>query len=98
MTAVAAAITRFGVIDVLVNNAGYCLQGAIEEISDAEARQQFDTNVFGVWNVLRAALPHLRQAGRGHILNRAEFLRRAHAHGLIAAASPLRFAPANAKA
>ncbi|WP_046245391.1 oxidoreductase [Hymenobacter terrenus] len=67
--AIAAAITRFNVIDVLVNNAGYGLQGAIEEISDAEARQQFETNVFGVWNVLRAALPHLRQAGGGHILN-----------------------------
>lgn len=67
--AVAAAITRFNVIDVLVNNACYGLQGAVEEISDAEARQQFDTNVFGVWNVLRAALPHLRRAGCGHILN-----------------------------
>ena len=67
--AMAAAITRFNAIDVLVNNAGYGLQGAVEEISDAEARAQFDTNVFGVWNVLRAALPHLRQAGRGHILN-----------------------------
>lgn len=67
--AVAAAITRFNAIDVLVNNAGYGLQGAVEEINDQEARQQFDTNVFGVWNVLRAALPHLRQAGRGHILN-----------------------------
>ncbi len=55
-------------IDVVVNNAGYGIFGAVEEVSDAEARAQFDTNVFGVWNVLRAALPLLRGRRRGHVV------------------------------
>src|SRR5690242_1631953 len=46
-TAVAAALARFGKIDVAINNAGYSLFGAIEEVSDAELRRQFDVNVFG---------------------------------------------------
>lgn len=67
--AIEAAVERFGRIDVLVNNAGYGLFGGIEEISDAEARAIFDTNVFGLLNVTRAALPTLRRQGRGHIIN-----------------------------
>jgi short-subunit dehydrogenase len=63
------ATARFGRIDVLVNNAGYGLQGAIEETSDAEARHQFDVNVFGLLAVTRAVLPLLRQQRSGHILN-----------------------------
>lgn len=58
-----------GHIDVLVNNAGYGLFGAVEEISDAEARQVMDTNFFGALDVTRALLPHLRERRAGHIFN-----------------------------
>jgi len=67
--AIAATIAKFGKIDVLVNNAGYGMIGTIEEVTDAEVRAQFDTNVFGLLNVTRSALPHMRTAGTGHILN-----------------------------
>jgi NAD(P)-dependent dehydrogenase (short-subunit alcohol dehydrogenase family) len=66
--AVAAAAEAFGHVDVVVNNAGYGLFGAFEELDDAELRRQFDTNVFGAMNVLRAALPHLRDRRSGHIV------------------------------
>ncbi|HEX5342291.1 MAG TPA: SDR family NAD(P)-dependent oxidoreductase, partial [Duganella sp.] len=59
----------FGAIDVLVNNAGYGLVGALEEYSDAELVSQFNTNVFGVAYVTRAVLPHMRQRRSGHIFN-----------------------------
>ena len=67
--AVASGIERFDRIDVVVNNAGYGLFGAVEEISDAQARALFDTNVFGLLNVTRAVLPTLRSQGAGHIVN-----------------------------
>ena len=67
--AVEQALQRAGSIDVLVNNAGYGLFGALEEVSDAEARHLFDTNVFGTVNVIRAVLPHFRERKRGHIVN-----------------------------
>jgi NAD(P)-dependent dehydrogenase (short-subunit alcohol dehydrogenase family) len=67
--ALAQALEIAGGIDVLVNNAGYGLFGAFEEVSDAEARQLFDTNVFGTVNVIRAVLPHFRERKRGHIVN-----------------------------
>ncbi|MFC4117174.1 SDR family oxidoreductase [Nonomuraea zeae] len=67
--AVAAAIERFGAIDVLVNNAGRGLLGALEEITDAEARSLFDLNVFALINLTRAVLPGMRAAGSGKIIN-----------------------------
>jgi len=66
--AVETAHRRFGRLDVVVNNAGYGQFGLIEEISEAEARAQFETNVFGALWVTQAALPILREQGSGHIL------------------------------
>ncbi len=63
------AIANFGRIDVLVNNAGCEVAGVIEEVSNEAVRRQFETNFFGVLEVLRAVLPHMRQQRSGHILN-----------------------------
>lgn len=67
--AVAAGVKRFGGVDVVVNNAGYGVFGAVEEVSDAEVRAIFDANVFGLLNVTRAVLPTLRAQGSGRIVN-----------------------------
>ncbi|MFW7269905.1 SDR family oxidoreductase [Gluconacetobacter sp. Hr-1-5] len=62
------AFAVLGRIDVIVSNAGYGLFGAAEEVSDAQIRQQLDTNILGSITVVRAALPHLRAQGGGRIL------------------------------
>jgi len=67
-SAVAAAKERFGRLDVVVNNAGYGQFGAIEELSEKEARDQIETNVFGALWVTQAALPIMRAQHSGHIL------------------------------
>jgi NAD(P)-dependent dehydrogenase (short-subunit alcohol dehydrogenase family) len=71
--AVERGLEAFGRIDLVANNAGYGLFGAVEEASDEQARQIFDTNVFGVLNVLRATLPVLRSQGSGHIFQGSSF-------------------------
>ncbi|WP_343615750.1 SDR family NAD(P)-dependent oxidoreductase [Novosphingobium sp.] len=65
----AEAVATTGGIDVLVNNAGYGLVGAVEEVSAAEAEAVIGTNLIGTHNVIRAALPAMRAQGRGHIVN-----------------------------
>lgn len=72
--AVEEVVARFGGLDVVVNNAGYGFLAAVEEISDAEARRMFDVQVFGVLNVLRAALPVMRAQGSGHVINVSSIL------------------------
>jgi NAD(P)-dependent dehydrogenase (short-subunit alcohol dehydrogenase family) len=66
---VAAATERFGGIDVLVNNAGYGYLSAVEEGEDAEVRKLFDTNYFGVVDMVKAVLPGMRAQGSGHVVN-----------------------------
>src|SRR3981081_2593983 len=68
MCAVAKANQQFGLLDVVINNAGYGLFGAIEEVSEAEARAQLETNLFGALWVTQAALPIMRTQGSGHII------------------------------
>ncbi len=67
--AIEAAIARFGGIDVLINNAGFALVGAVEETPMAEWRKVMETNFFGALAVTQAALPHFRAAGKGAIVN-----------------------------
>lgn len=67
--AVQDILARCGTIDVVVNNAGYGLMGPFEAQTDAQIRRQFECNVFGVLNVIRAVLPHMRERQQGRIVN-----------------------------
>ena len=67
--AVQSIVQKAGRIQFLVNRAGYSFMGALEETSVAEARQQFETNFFGVLRVTNAVLPGMRQEGVGRIVN-----------------------------
>jgi NAD(P)-dependent dehydrogenase (short-subunit alcohol dehydrogenase family) len=69
LSVAAAAIEHFGQIDVVVNNAGYGITGAVEEVTEEEYTPVFATNLFGLINVTKAFLPHLRERKSGHILN-----------------------------
>ena len=66
--AVAEAHDHFGQLDVVVNNAGYGLFGTIEEVSDEQAREQIETNLFGALWITKAALPYMREQRSGHII------------------------------
>lgn len=68
-SAIEKTVEHFGQLDIVVNNAGYGQLGTLEELSDKEARANFDVNVFGTLNVIRNAMPHLRNQGSGHIFN-----------------------------
>ena len=66
---VISAAAKLKKLDVVVNNAGFGLLGAIEETSAEEVEHQFATNVFGALNIIRAAMPILREQASGHVLN-----------------------------
>ena len=67
--AVSEVIAKFGGLDVLVNNAGYGIAGALEEFEEKEIRKNFDINVFAVVKMMQAVMPHFREKGAGHIIN-----------------------------
>ena len=67
--AVEKTIQRFGCIDVLVNNAGYAVRGAVEEVPVEQAQRMFDTNLFGVMRMVQAVVPHMRAQKAGRIIN-----------------------------
>jgi NAD(P)-dependent dehydrogenase (short-subunit alcohol dehydrogenase family) len=65
---VAAVVARFGRLDAVVNNAGYAVDGVFEGADDAAIRRQFETNVFGLMRVTRAAIPVMRRQGGGTLV------------------------------
>ena len=68
-SAINKIIDTFGTVDVVVNNAGYGQLGTLEELSDKEARRNFDANVFGSLNVIISVMPHFRSKKSGHIMH-----------------------------
>ena len=67
--AIAASVERFGNIDVVLNNAGYGLMGTFESASSEAIRRQYDVNVFGLFDVTKAVLPHFRANKKGTFIN-----------------------------
>jgi NAD(P)-dependent dehydrogenase (short-subunit alcohol dehydrogenase family) len=67
--AISKTVEKFGKLDVIVNNAGYGQLGTLEELTDKESRQNFDTNVFGSLNVIRKSMPYLRTQKSGLVIN-----------------------------
>jgi len=67
--AIAHTLQQFGRIDVLINNAGYTMLGALEEVSEEQTQQVFDVNVFGALRMIRAVVPHMREQRSGRIIN-----------------------------
>lgn len=67
--AIERTVQRFGRLDAVVNNAGYGYLASVEDTTDAAARAMLDVQLFGVWNVLRSALPVLRAQRSGHVVN-----------------------------
>jgi NAD(P)-dependent dehydrogenase (short-subunit alcohol dehydrogenase family) len=67
--AIQITIGTYDQIDVVINNAGYGIGGSVEELTDEEARESFDINVFGTLNVIRAVMPFMRERQSGHIIN-----------------------------
>jgi NAD(P)-dependent dehydrogenase (short-subunit alcohol dehydrogenase family) len=67
--AIALTLQQFGRIDTLVNNAGYTMLGALEEVSEEQTQQVFDVNVFGALRMIRSVVPHMRKQGSGRIIN-----------------------------
>ena len=68
-SAVEKTLAKFGHVDVLVNNAGYGVLGAVEEVTEAEFMPMYETNVFGLIRVTKAFLPQFRERRSGHIVN-----------------------------
>ncbi|WP_300686321.1 SDR family NAD(P)-dependent oxidoreductase [Chryseobacterium sp.] len=68
-SSIAKTVEHFGQLNVVVNNAGYGQIGTLEELTDEEARENYAVNVFGTLNVIRNAMPYLREQGSGNIFN-----------------------------